>query len=246
MKEKDKIREARYFYSKMVETQEDRDVFKFNLSAFLSSARSVMQFASAEAEGKRGGQKWYSRCMSSNPILSFFKDKRDFNVHVSPIAPRKDMKVEITDVVGISESVHIELRDKDGNLKEVRAIQEKSPQVMGNEPSVRVETRYGFKDWSGSEDVIELCEKYIRTLEDVVQDGLKRRFITEANELKEREFIEMMEEKAREHAAKLVRAKIESRKKQWRASWWWQLFLVAIGAILGLVGRWVFLQIWKQ
>ncbi len=50
MYEKDKIIEAEYFYSRMSQEQNDRDAFRHNLSAFLSAARSVLQYALKEAE----------------------------------------------------------------------------------------------------------------------------------------------------------------------------------------------------
>jgi hypothetical protein len=176
---KEKLREATYFYSKMIEEQEDRDVFKFNLSAFLSSARSVMQYAKKEAETKKGGKKWYHDWMVSSLVLSFFKDKRDFNIHTAPISPRKHVNVTITEVLHFSESVHIVVRDKDGKVKETRDIQENAQPGKEGEPSVRSESRYEFQDWSGGENVIGLCEKYIKELERVVHDGVGKGFITE-------------------------------------------------------------------
>lgn len=57
MNEKDKLEEARWFYAEMVKRQENRKIFKYNLSAFLSSARSVMQYSLKEAKTKNGGNK---------------------------------------------------------------------------------------------------------------------------------------------------------------------------------------------
>jgi hypothetical protein len=49
MNEKEKLGEASYFYTKMIEEQEDKDAFRFNLSTPPSSARSVRQYAKKEA-----------------------------------------------------------------------------------------------------------------------------------------------------------------------------------------------------
>jgi hypothetical protein len=178
MNEIEKLREAKYFFSKMIKERENWDVFRFSLSAFLSSARSVIQYALAEAEGKTGGQKWYDDWMTCSTILSFFKDKRDFNIHVSPVALRKHIKVEITDVLRLSDSVDIEVRGKNGELIESRHIEEKQQSEKLPEPSAISETRYEFKDWSGTEDVITLCERYIQELEKLVEDGIKRGYIS--------------------------------------------------------------------
>lgn len=52
MFEQEKLKEAKYFYSRMKEErgQEDRESFKYNLSAFLSVARSVLQYALKEVD----------------------------------------------------------------------------------------------------------------------------------------------------------------------------------------------------
>jgi hypothetical protein len=66
MYELDKIQEAEYFYDQMKVNEEKADVFKYNLSAFLSAARSALQFALKEAETKSGGIQWYDSVMTGN------------------------------------------------------------------------------------------------------------------------------------------------------------------------------------
>jgi hypothetical protein len=178
MNEKEKIQEAKYFYSVMVKEQEDRLVFKFHLSGFLSAARSVMQYALEEAKKRQGGQKWYDDWMASSSVLSFFKDKRDFNIHTAPIDPRKNVKLKIKEALHISESVHIVLRDKNGKVKETRDIKEEPKPRKEAKPSVESESRYEFEDWPGKESLISLCEKYIQKLEKVMEDGIKKGFIS--------------------------------------------------------------------
>ena len=50
MNEYTKLKEAQYFNSEMVKKQLNRDSFNYNLSAFLSSARSILQYALEEAK----------------------------------------------------------------------------------------------------------------------------------------------------------------------------------------------------
>ena len=59
MHELDKIKEAKYFLSQILHEKENFENFKYNLSAFISSARSVLQYALEEAKIKNGGQLWY-------------------------------------------------------------------------------------------------------------------------------------------------------------------------------------------
>src|ERR1051325_3352821 len=85
MNELKKLQEARYFYTKMIDEQQNKDKFLYNLSAFLSAARSVLQYAKEEVKNKPSGQNWYDNLMNSSRILKFFKDKRDLNIHEKPI-----------------------------------------------------------------------------------------------------------------------------------------------------------------
>jgi len=59
-------------------------------------------------------------------------------------------------------------------------------------------------------------------------------------EQRNREFAEKEAEKDRQHAKELQQERINFDKKLWRASWWWQLILVVIGAVLGFVGTIIF------
>lgn len=55
------------------------------------------------------------------------------------------------------------------------------------------------------------------------------------DEQSRREFEEKMAQKDREHAEELQRLRMEFDRKQWRASWWWQIVLFVIGTIVGAV-----------
>jgi len=182
MNEKEKLEEARYFYAEMVKQQEDRKVFKYNLSAFLSAARSVMQYACDEVDpkkgGKNGGQKWYNDWMNSSGVLRFFRDKRNFNIHTDPIDPRKHVKGHSAVVIRVYTSSHIKVTDKNGKVKEEREIKEKPKPYEGPKSSVKSEFRYEFDDWKEPEDSITVCKMYIQELEKVVQDGINNEFIT--------------------------------------------------------------------
>src|SRR5207249_2882101 len=61
MHEEGKLQEASHFLGQMRSSLEDPEVFRYNLSAFLSAGRSVAQYALKEAQTKPGGQVWYDR-----------------------------------------------------------------------------------------------------------------------------------------------------------------------------------------
>lgn len=176
MHENHKLNEALYFYSRMLSEADNRDNFLYDLSAYLSSARSVLQYALEEARAKSGGQAWYDRQISSNKIVSFFRDKRDINIHVQPIEMNRIVSIEITETIHVSENIHIEKFDESGRL--IGESSSKSePFVKETETPASVTNIFTFQDWAGSENVIQLCELYLKELERIVADGQTNGFL---------------------------------------------------------------------
>ena len=70
MNERYKIGEAKYFLARMEESVENREAFRYNLSAFLSAARCVTQYAREESKSKAGEQ-WYDKTIAGNVVLSY-------------------------------------------------------------------------------------------------------------------------------------------------------------------------------
>jgi hypothetical protein len=186
MNEKKKLDEAKYFYSKMSSEQEIRDAFTFNLSAFLSATRSILQYALEEAKNKQGGQIWYDNLMKSSLELRFFKDKRDLNIHEKPIHPKAHyiLHAETGGYLTSFGSVSMTVYDKDGNIKQQvqsnpnPAIPEITPTKNTNSEPIPNEVKYYFDNWTGTEDVLTLCQKCILELENVINDGISQGFIT--------------------------------------------------------------------
>lgn len=178
MHESEKIKEAEYFYNKLLSCQENSDHFKYNLSAFLTAARSVLQYAREEAVTKNHGQQWYDRRVSGDKVLSFFRDKRDVNIHKRPVVANRQISIHCHDVVPISDGpVRLTVFDSDGNVKEEQVIESDQPTTLEAEPTT-VTYRYMFADWSGSEDVINLGRKYLDELKNFVMEGQSRGFLT--------------------------------------------------------------------
>jgi len=69
MNERYKIGEAKFFLARMEESLNDREAFRYFLSAFLTAARSVNQYAREEARSK-GRQQWYEETIAGNDVLS--------------------------------------------------------------------------------------------------------------------------------------------------------------------------------
>jgi len=179
MYENNKLKEAKYFFSRMIESKERIDGFIHNLSAFLSASRSILQYALKEAKATQGGEKWYSDNVSNSPILKFFRDKRDLNIHEEPVRPHAIHKVMITETIHLSDSISIVIKDRDGNVKEEYTSPEELNLISEDQKSSVVsETEYRFDNWSGNEDVIILCKLYLEQLENLVKDGVKKGLIS--------------------------------------------------------------------
>jgi hypothetical protein len=178
--EKKKLDEARYFYSLMHQTFDDKEKFTFNLSAFLSSARSVLQYALEEAKIKQGGQRWYDNHVAASPILFFFKDKRDLNIHYGPVIPIKYTDLVAHDTVHISDAVSVVIKGADGKVLQISPeIPKPQSEVRETKPPAVGKTYYRFSDWQGREDIFALSERYLDELQRVIEDGIRNGFLTD-------------------------------------------------------------------
>ena len=186
MHEEEKIAEARYFLSKMGTSLDNPKAFRFELSAFLAAARSVLQYAVKEAAPKSGGEAWYWAQVSGNTEIRFFKDKRDVSIHETPVVPTTNINIVMTEVIRVSDSVSIQVLDKEGRvIHESTTESPPPPPVAAPPPPVAapppsVSLSYTFPDWTGTENVTALCSRYLTALEALVQDGLVKGFLTRA------------------------------------------------------------------
>ncbi|MEK6280353.1 MAG: hypothetical protein AABN95_08375 [Acidobacteriota bacterium] len=177
MYEEEKIAEAEYFYSRMKQEQNDRTGFRYNLSAFLSAARSVLQYALEEARTKPGGKQWYDSQVSNHATIRFFKDKRDINIHVSPVNLRQQVDVNVVETVRGVASISYVVFDRDGKVKGQGsdAAPEPSKELKG---SVSVTNYFFFDDWAGIEDVVTICGNYLDTIKNLAEDGKRKGFLS--------------------------------------------------------------------
>ena len=177
MHELNKINEAEYFNSRMVETREKRDEFRYNLSAFMAAARSVLQYALSEARGKPGGQAWYDQQVAGNRVVAFFKDKRDIEIHEKPVLIRADIGISLSETVVISDSVAVVLKDGDGNMIQLSRTEPQGPTSPPPSSSV-ISVIYKFSDWMGEEDVLQLCDAYLKEIRNIVAEGKTKGFLS--------------------------------------------------------------------
>ena len=84
-----KIAEAQHFLQERIRSApRDQAVTRYSVSAFLTAARSALQYALEEAQCKPGGQAWYYSSVKVDPVVKFLKDSRDINIHERPVPMR--------------------------------------------------------------------------------------------------------------------------------------------------------------
>lgn len=180
MHEKQKLAEARYFLERLSATTSDLTELRFLVSAFLTSARSVLQYALEEARKIPGGRDWFAG-HARVPEVKFLKELRDANIHAEPVAPIK--AIGFMDRLSVSaQLMSITLTDADGTVHHgVAKLDPPNPSRTSNASSSDTsgaQLSYRFDGWQGGEDVPQLCACYLSQLEAIVSDGEARGFLS--------------------------------------------------------------------
>ncbi len=174
---RDKLNEARYFLKLMTENQNERESFRYALSAFLAAARSVTLFMQREYKRIPGFNDWYEKqreWMKKNKTMKVLKGKRDVSIHCEPLTPRAHVNMTVSDGVTLSESVSLVVVKYDSQGKEITRIETKEP---SKEPSKQppepepptVEWRWYFDEIPGA-DLLTVCTDYVAELEQLVSE----------------------------------------------------------------------------
>lgn len=161
-----KLREAEYFYNKMVGDFQNElfESFSFNLSAFLTASRSILQYTHDYAKSTRKLNQ-YDDLVTNNPILIFFKEKRDLNIHTVPVQPIQQVNIAMQFSINIRESIKITRTDSDGNIIDESEYEQPNTNTQNSHNNQTKRTLlYKFTDWDGEEDILELSEKYLKEL----------------------------------------------------------------------------------
>jgi hypothetical protein len=156
MHERAKLTQASHFLERMHAEHGYPAGFTLELSAFMGAARSVLQYAGREARLKPGGRQWYTQA-TANPLLLFFRDMRNKSIHEVPVKPVSKMTTQVAGLLNIGD---------DGD-----------DEIMIPYPHNTTVYRYEFQDRPGK-DVIDLSQRYLKTLEALVEDGIARGWIT--------------------------------------------------------------------
>lgn len=172
MHEQAKLNETEYFLRGMQREKNEPDHFRYELSAFLSAARSVLQYACKEAESKQGGQKWYDQHMQDR-VLRFFRKERNLDIHKRPTRSNAEYHVRVVDNVYVVDPLPPVTAQGDVVRMDPRSA---GPDSLGSET---VNVDYYFGNWqNGNSEVLALCRDYLIRLQTVVADGRAKGLLT--------------------------------------------------------------------
>lgn len=161
-----KNNEAIYFFNRMKNLQEKGKLieFTYNLSAFLTAARSITAYVRDNA--KKKDQSKIENLTKSDNRIDFLRKQRNITVHRSNLqmsaATNFDISTEIT--VNIREDIQIE---KLGNeVNESKIVTETEPKLFGltaddDQENINITHQFYFKEWKGNEDILGLCSYYL-------------------------------------------------------------------------------------
>ena len=179
MNEDLKINEAEYLLRSLKQARADE--IRYVLSAFLSAARSALQYALEEAKTKPNGQAWYDNEVKADPLTKFLKDTRDVNIHDRPIPVTVSATMRATVSASVSVSAVI-ISGKTGERTEVPASLPQSPpvaeQVGAADQRRATVDAYSLTGWAGNESVLPLCERYLAEIRRIVGNGRALGFLS--------------------------------------------------------------------
>jgi hypothetical protein len=140
-----------------------------------------LQYALKEAEDKPGGKAWYDQQVTVDPVVAFLRDRRDTNIHEQPAPINTNVSMMFS--AGLSMSATLSMVVTDGKTGEQRTIDwEPPPPRVPPLPAIDTPSTttitYVFRDWTGPEDVIALCARYLGEIKRIVTDGQVRGFLT--------------------------------------------------------------------
>lgn len=176
MNEYKKLGEAKYFRSKMEENKFKRNDFINNLSAFLSSSRTIFQYAIKEIVASEINIRkiWYDKKISESVIFKFFRDKRDLNIHERPIQANATYKVQTKMMIRFIDATILKVED--GNI--ISKYESSNSIKTNQKKEINEDIDYYFDDWEGNENLLVICDNYINEIESFINEGVQLGYIT--------------------------------------------------------------------
>ena len=170
MNTRKKLSEAKYFYDRMKDTISNPEHFGYNLSAFLSAARSVTFFMQKEYKDISGFTDWYTdkqSDMKDDREMNILNEKRTQTIHRKSIDPRAYVDLRISEHIHASESISIDIIYPDGSTE--KKVSKPEPRPKPAKTEVKKEWRWYFEDMP-DKDIINVCKEHMVKLENLVTE----------------------------------------------------------------------------
>jgi hypothetical protein len=166
---RNKFEESEYFFERMKDNIDNRKFFTFNLSAFLSSARSVMSIMQREFSQTMWFKGWYKDKQDRmDTDFKFFNCMRVATIHKKPVIPAKKVFVNIKESLHIAESVKVITNDTVVNQYSSSSTEAKTEdQVTKSADKAKIETMWFFQE-KPSADLFQLCNTHLDELRKLV------------------------------------------------------------------------------
>lgn len=152
-----KVEEAAINLALAKREHRDPRLVQAHFSAFLTSARSVIQYVSHACE-KSNKSRWYHQQIRRFKTFEFFKKLRNTNVHEAIVIPGCRLRVSqpaFTRAIGV---LSMEMRDSQGNV--IDSHREPVQWHVPNEaPSVEVTYQLQYR--GQPVELFALCERYL-------------------------------------------------------------------------------------
>ncbi len=165
---RNKLLEAKYFWKQLKNNQSNRDIFRYNLSAFLSAARSVTFIMQNEFNKVLGFKEWYASnqsAMEKDTTMKILNKERRMTIHKKPVSPHAHVEVGIKEAITVSESISIVVTHADGTI-EKRESEPESPHTPVK-TEVTKKWKWYFDDLP-DDDIITACKEHLTKLESLV------------------------------------------------------------------------------
>ena len=160
-----KTNKAESYLEDMKSSSTDPESFFKNLSSFIITARSVIQYALKEIDDNKNGKKWFDNYVSDKKkIFPYFRDKRDPEIHENPIEHGIVIKM------GRTVCITIFIIDPNNPFPDITTV---TPCVK----STTLPKKYYFRD-NPDMEIIQLSTRYIQEIKDFVTEGMGLGYIS--------------------------------------------------------------------
>jgi len=178
---REKLLEAEFFLEHMKETQSDRAAFKYNLSAFLTAARSVTLFMQKEFKKVSGFKEWYEEKqakMKNDSDMTFLNKTRRITIHIKPIQLHAHIDVTISaptaSVIVYAQAPTIVVTKTDGTIERSKPKPTLPPlttmtALTHTEAQSTTTWRWHFDDLPDRE-VLTFCEEQVAKIKTLLAE----------------------------------------------------------------------------